>query len=412
MPSLRQAATLAVCAGGIYASYLTQGVVQEALAIKRFGPTRERFEGLKALNGVQSVACFAWAALLLALVARPAKGARLPPVTAFWKVGVTNSIGPALGIEALKNISYPAQARPRGAPASSDPARWWCRTCVRCARGCDQAARASRASVRTAERLRAGAQVLAKSCKMIPVMLMGTLIGGKFYSALEYACALMIAAGISLFARQSSSKVTSKLAAPNAPLGYALCLLNLVFDGYTNAAQVDPNPPARCTHRPCCLGYVVFDGYTNAAQVGPQAPRTHRPCCRGQGWSVARRRSGLVWGAAALCRRRRNLASPQDRSRRRCRLRQRTASPLRPVPARPRARAGRDLQALRGHERAVDDVLDELLVRRVQPGVPVWRDVVRLGARRLLPTLPGGARAAGPPTRSLWTAGPLSLVDA
>ncbi len=80
--------------------------------------------------------------------------------------------------------------------------------------------------------------MLAKSCKMIPVMVMGTLIGGTFYSALEYACALMIAAGISLFARQSSSKVTSKLAAPNAPLGYALCLVNLVFDGYTNAAQV------------------------------------------------------------------------------------------------------------------------------------------------------------------------------
>ncbi len=73
---------------------------------------------------------------------------------------------------------------------------------------------------------------------MIPVMLMGTLIGGKFYSTLEYGCAIMIAAGISLFARQSSSKVTSKLVAPNAPLGYGLCTLNLLFDGYTNAIQV------------------------------------------------------------------------------------------------------------------------------------------------------------------------------
>ena len=81
-------------------------------------------------------------------------------------------------------------------------------------------------------------QVLAKSCKMIPVMVMGTLIGGKFYSTLEYGCAFMIAAGISLFARQSSSKVTSKLVAPNAPLGYGLCTLNLFFDGYTNATQV------------------------------------------------------------------------------------------------------------------------------------------------------------------------------
>jgi len=81
-------------------------------------------------------------------------------------------------------------------------------------------------------------QVLAKSCKMVPVMLMGTLIGGKHYSSLEYLCAGLIAAGISLFAKQSSGKVVRKLADPNAPWGYTLCLLNLLFDGYTNAKQV------------------------------------------------------------------------------------------------------------------------------------------------------------------------------
>ena len=73
---------------------------------------------------------------------------------------------------------------------------------------------------------------------MIPVMVMGTLIGGKLYTSLEYGCAILIAAGISIFAKQSSSKVTAKLAAPNAPLGYSLCSLNLLFDGYTNAMQV------------------------------------------------------------------------------------------------------------------------------------------------------------------------------
>ena len=81
-------------------------------------------------------------------------------------------------------------------------------------------------------------QVLAKSCKMVPVMAMGTLIGGKQYSSLEYLCAALIAAGISLFANQSSGKVVRKLADPNAPWGYTLCLLNLIFDGYTNAKQV------------------------------------------------------------------------------------------------------------------------------------------------------------------------------
>lgn len=69
-------------------------------------------------------------------------------------------------------------------------------------------------------------------------MVMGTLIGGKYYSGIEYFCAAVIAAGISLFANQSSNQVARKLAAPNAPLGYALCFFNLVFDGYTNAKQV------------------------------------------------------------------------------------------------------------------------------------------------------------------------------
>jgi UAA transporter family len=47
-----------------------------------------------------------------------------------------------------------------------------------------------------------GLQVLAKSCKMIPVMVMGTLVGGKRYSMIEYVCAGLIAGGISLFAAQ------------------------------------------------------------------------------------------------------------------------------------------------------------------------------------------------------------------
>ena len=74
-----------------------------------------RFTHLKALNGVQSIACFLWAAILVALpFQRPQKGAKIAPWLAYWKPGISNSIGPALGTQALKNISYPAQvcARP------------------------------------------------------------------------------------------------------------------------------------------------------------------------------------------------------------------------------------------------------------------------------------------------------------
>jgi len=81
-------------------------------------------------------------------------------------------------------------------------------------------------------------QVLAKSSKMIPVMLMGTLLYGVKYTLPEYLCTFLVAGGVSSFALlKTSSKTIKKLANPNAPLGYTLCFLNLAFDGYTNSTQ-------------------------------------------------------------------------------------------------------------------------------------------------------------------------------
>ena len=116
-----------------------------------------------------------------------------PPPLAYWRAGASNALGPALGYLALAYIPYPAQ-------------------------------------------------VLAKSAKVLPVMVLGTLLGGAAYSASEYACAAAIGGGVGLFALASTSpakklKAASSLASPNAPLGYALCALNLLLDGYTNAAQ-------------------------------------------------------------------------------------------------------------------------------------------------------------------------------
>lgn len=115
-----------------------------------------------------------------------------PPPKAYWKAGLTNCLGPACGFQALYYISYPAQ-------------------------------------------------VLAKSSKMIPVMVMGFLLHGKRYPLIEYLCCFMVTGGVSIFASKSSSHITTKLAAPNAPLGFFLCLSNLVLDGYTNVAQDEIN---------------------------------------------------------------------------------------------------------------------------------------------------------------------------
>eukprot|EP00239_Pterosperma_sp_CCMP1384_P011453 CAMPEP_0197861196 /NCGR_PEP_ID=MMETSP1438-20131217/37087_1 /TAXON_ID=1461541 /ORGANISM="Pterosperma sp., Strain CCMP1384" /LENGTH=323 /DNA_ID=CAMNT_0043478293 /DNA_START=87 /DNA_END=1058 /DNA_ORIENTATION=+ len=181
-------ALLAFCTAGIYVAYLTQGLAQENLSTTKYEPDGAKFSAIIFLNFAQSVACAIYSGIVMVIFHRGKKGDSAPWY-AYWKASITNSVGPACGVAALKNISYPAQ-------------------------------------------------VLAKSCKMIPVMIVGTIIGGKRYSLVEYMCVSMIVAGISIFALfKSSAAALSKLASPNVALGYSLCLANLIFDGYTNAAQ-------------------------------------------------------------------------------------------------------------------------------------------------------------------------------
>ncbi|CAB4295193.1 unnamed protein product [Prunus armeniaca] len=184
---LQRVLVFSFCVVGIWTAYIYQGVLQETLSTKRFGPDGNRFEHLAFLNLAQNVVCLIWSYIMIKLWnSRNAGGA---PLWTYWSAGITNTIGPAMGIEALKYISYPAQ-------------------------------------------------VLAKSSKMIPVMLMGTLVYKQRYSFPEYVCTLLVAGGVSIFALlKTSSKTISKLAHPNAPLGYGLCFLNLAFDGFTNATQ-------------------------------------------------------------------------------------------------------------------------------------------------------------------------------
>lgn len=114
---LQSSLLLLFCVGGIYSAYLTQGIVSEHLQMKRYGSDQARFKNLEALNGVQSLVCFLWAYAILVVQRRSSQSQpgskqqaeQLPPWTAYWRPALTNSIGPACGLIALKNISYPAQ---------------------------------------------------------------------------------------------------------------------------------------------------------------------------------------------------------------------------------------------------------------------------------------------------------------
>ncbi|PKA57194.1 UDP-galactose/UDP-glucose transporter 3 [Apostasia shenzhenica] len=178
---------LGFCIAGIWASYIYQGVLQETVSTKRFWPDGKRFEHLAFLNLAQNVVCFIWSLMMTRVFSRRSNDGA--PLLSYWSASITNTVGPAMGIEALKYISYPGQ-------------------------------------------------VLAKSSKMIPVMLMGTVVYGIKYTLPEYVCTFLVAGGVSAFAlSKTSSKTILKLAHPNAPYGYGLCFVNLLFDGFTNATQ-------------------------------------------------------------------------------------------------------------------------------------------------------------------------------
>jgi UDP-galactose transporter B1 len=193
MSSSRSIFLLPFCALGIYAAYLYQGYLQEQITTAKYAPDSARLPHLGMLHGMQSFVCFFAAGavnlvLSVVLKSKGKKGGKSAPMLEYMKPAVTNTFGPALGILALKNIPY-------------------------------------------------SSQVLVKSCKLVPVMIMGTIFGKKKYSLKEYLCVALICLGLVVFSLKKSSAANKKLAEPNLLWGYSLCMVNLAFDGFTNAYQ-------------------------------------------------------------------------------------------------------------------------------------------------------------------------------
>ncbi|QDZ23151.1 UDP galactose transporter [Chloropicon primus] len=193
---------LLLCAAGIYTAYLYQGYLQERITTSKYEPGEVRLPHLGMLHGLQSFVCFFAAGLVnlfLSFGGRKAKrGQKSTPLLEYLKPALTNTVGPALGILALKNIPY-------------------------------------------------SSQVLVKSCKLVPVMVMGTIFGKKRYSLKEYLCVALICVGLVVFSMKKSSAANKKLMEPNLLLGYSLCMVNLAFDGFTNAYQDKINSTYKST---------------------------------------------------------------------------------------------------------------------------------------------------------------------
>lgn len=80
-------------------------------------------------------------------------------------------------------------------------------------------------------------QVIGKSAKPIPVMVLGVLIGHKRYTLQRYCFVLTIVAGVVLF-MMKEGKVNSSVAAEQSfGIGEVLLILSLSMDGLTGAVQ-------------------------------------------------------------------------------------------------------------------------------------------------------------------------------
>lgn len=109
------------------------------------------------------------------------------------------------------------------------------------------------------------AQVLGKSCKMVPVMAGGIILGGKRYTLVEYLQVLAITIGVCIFNLGGSKKKVGK---KDSPLGLILIALSLLMDAFTGGLQdkvkartIELNPdfdgPKRCYS---CQAHLAADG--------------------------------------------------------------------------------------------------------------------------------------------------------
>jgi len=80
-------------------------------------------------------------------------------------------------------------------------------------------------------------QVVGKSCKPIPVMVLGVLLGGKSYPMIKYLFILTIVLGVGLFMYKDNVASNTDPDASGLGIGEFLLLLSLTMDGLTGAIQ-------------------------------------------------------------------------------------------------------------------------------------------------------------------------------
>ncbi|ORY70119.1 UAA transporter [Pseudomassariella vexata] len=190
---------LVIAVTGIYGSFLTWAYLQEKLTTTPHGApgATEVFQYPVFLNTIQSLFAAMTGALYLYL--STPRGSRIPPifpsqriVTPLLLVAVTSSLASPFGYASLSHIDYITF-------------------------------------------------LLAKSCKLLPVMFLHITIFRKRYPLYKYLVVAAVTAGVAVFTLHSGKKGKKHASADdkerNMPWGILLLSINLLFDGLTNSTQ-------------------------------------------------------------------------------------------------------------------------------------------------------------------------------
>ena len=180
---------LVFCVGGIYFFFLTWGVLQERITTLSYADG-QKFTAFTLLNCIQSATAALVSLVFISVVEKRSiwhGGVGRELVWELARVSLSGCMASPFGYAALKHLSYPTM-------------------------------------------------VLGKSCKLVPVMLMNVLVGGKRFSLVKYVTVLLITMGVCTFMLFEDAGV-KKGSKSTSWWGLLLLLVNLGLDGATNSWQ-------------------------------------------------------------------------------------------------------------------------------------------------------------------------------
>ncbi|KAL9052674.1 MAG: hypothetical protein Q9162_005233 [Coniocarpon cinnabarinum] len=193
---------LIICVGGIYTAFITWGILQERITTTPYRtPGKddgEIFTQTIFLNSIQSSLASLVGYAYLVFASRnklstppvfPSRGIVGP----LFLVGLTAALASPFGYASLKHAGYVTY-------------------------------------------------ILAKSCKLLPVMFLRVLLYRTRYPMYKYVVVALVTAGVAIFAvynpsTQKKASKSHKNPDQNLPWGLFLLSINLLFDGLTNSTQ-------------------------------------------------------------------------------------------------------------------------------------------------------------------------------